>query len=234
MTTTLQPVRYGMIDAVSPTTAFLHNNELGIFYVGAAKGVCRRLVMVFDLYGTPASGDAITSATPLASALLHCVGNTAGFTEPAPAPVSIYRLTQLLYDDTAATWNNYKAATAWAAGGGDYDAASPAPMALTIPSALPTVDTDYSMDALAHINDARTNRAGILGLVFRLDDESNTGANRYTQLRTHELVLTRADVTPAPIERPHGATLGSGRPQLVQRPTPAARPAAPARAARGR
>lgn len=107
----------------------------------------KRSILEFDISGLPAG---IT----LVSAKLQLWYRFYSETNPDGKTVWAYKLTRTDWVELQATWNDYKAATPWTAGGGDYVTAAPAGGSTTFPAAI---NAWMSWDVLPIVQDAYDN-----------------------------------------------------------------------------
>jgi hypothetical protein len=113
----------------APTTNYGNNSalKLGAVLAGGAKDELHRIILNFDLSGL--------MSADVQSAILrrhYIAGGGPAF------GARLYRCTRPgTWTEMGVTWNTYDGATAWttAGGGGDYDVATPSPVAFTEPGA---------------------------------------------------------------------------------------------------
>jgi hypothetical protein len=218
------------IDAIAPSNTFPNIGDVGVYLVGGTKGILRRALATFDLFGAAAEGRALRPTDAIL--LAELLGDVQAVNGPT-FQVDTQRLTRADYVAAQATWNNYKTATPWTAAGGDV-AAPPAVASFTSPASLG--DQVIQANLAAFVTDALANRGGLVLLRWNATNENPGVTAIYT---THadpsytpalRLRVTYADVTPTGIDRPGPATLhgdGPGPPDHPASPAPPAR-AAPA------
>jgi FG-GAP-like repeat len=157
-------------------------------WVGTDERNTQRPLLRFTLGGAPAG-----------ATILACTLTVAADVVEAPLPGHVLRVTQPGWTEAGATWNRYDGVTAWAAPGGDVDAASGiafTPPAAPGPFAFP--------DLTALCGDAIAARGGELDLLIRQDAES-PGTPR------HQWSFVTSDDTANPAMRPAlVVSLGAG------------------------
>jgi hypothetical protein len=113
----------------------------------------RALVTLDVTWGVTIPNGAVISAATLA---FYRMGD-AGVESAVGRTYWAYKNTRNDWVEEEATWNNYKAATAWSTAGGDYVTTSPAGSSLTVPNTT----GDMVWDILAIVQDAQTNSINI-------------------------------------------------------------------------
>lgn len=144
------------------TSGALSTVQIG-FQMGKVTAALRT-ILEFDLTTAGIPSGAIVSA---ASLVLN-VSLAAAIAEP----VRVHRLTRTDWEELTSSWDNYKTATPWTTGGGDFNA-------LTFASAnLPTGTGDWTISAglAVLVQDAIDNRSGILRLMIKRFTEATTEA----------------------------------------------------------
>ena len=142
------------------------------FYFGGDKATLTREIVNFDV--SPLSGRTVTAAKLIVVLSLANVSATAIIsrcTRPAD------------WVESEVTWNDYKVATPWTDGGGDFDDSGP-PASVSY-ATHGSIDTEFEITGLIDFaTDALDNRSGIVSLILRLDDEdpgSTEGEVLYTK-----------------------------------------------------
>jgi hypothetical protein len=197
---------------------------VGVYITGGTKGILRRLLATFNLYGSAAEGRPLK---PTDNVLLaELLADAEGINGPT-FQIDTQRLTRADYVAAQATWNNYKTATAWTAAGGDV---APSPAVASFTSPAHTGDQVIQNNLAPFVTDALVSRNGLVLLRWNANNE-NPGVTTFCTLVAAagytpalRLRVTYADVAPAPIDRPAAATVPGATPASPDRP---ARPAAP-------
>lgn len=150
-------------DSNSPAPAI---SKFGVSYLGGDKAFLWRAILRWDL--SSVVGRSFSAAT-LSLHVTAALGN--------PIPARLSRCTRpAAWSQPAVTWNDFDTAQPWTAGGGDFDDVGP-PAALDL-ALQPTLGTHVLQPLLPFVDDALSNRAGILSLIIRLQD-SDPGVSQY-------------------------------------------------------
>lgn len=149
-----------MEGVTNPDTNYGASNGLGVgaIVVAGEKAFLYRAIGNFDV--SALSGEVINSAK------LECyVYSTAGGSFAA----SVYRCTRpATWTEGGVTWNKYDGINAWTAGGGDYDAGTPPPVAFAtrVPVGWMTIT-----GMKGFVDDALSLRSDVVSLILKADDE---------------------------------------------------------------
>jgi hypothetical protein len=192
--------------------------SLGTNYLGGAKVLLDRFLLDFDISGVASQRNFITAAQ-----LELTLGALTGTT----AAAWLQRIKRELspWTEPGATWNKHDGANTWTVDCGDGDTTTPPRIAFNLPSG------DLTITGLKdHVLDALDNRAGILALVARLDDESSnpgggahqwTGASRDTPNHAPTIRIAYSPPPPParrPASEPHSEQHRPTAPQRATRP----------------
>jgi len=193
------------MEATNPDLNSGSNALLGctLFFIGGDKIVFTRTILNFDLSGFPGDWDDVTAAKLTVDvAERFNTGKQVDFnrcTRPAD------------WVESEVTWNDYKSATAWTAAGGDFTVTDQ--VITTVPVATGVLDiTGF----LVLVQDAHDNRADILSLIQKFNDEADDDDSRFMNLRSSEattgtkptLVITFG------VESVPGVGIGSASPMV--------------------
>lgn len=156
------PVIDAWLDYLTPDTnngasAGMFN---GVLYLGAAKTALHHAIGNFDV--NHLRGRTINSAK-LQRTIYQVTGS-------GGVGAKLSRCTRpATWTEGGCTWNKYDGTNAWTAGGGDVDDVTPTVVSYTEPTGTGV----HEITGLAgHVTDALANRAGIVSLLTRLDNEA--------------------------------------------------------------
>jgi hypothetical protein len=214
------------LDEIAPTVTHANIGDVGVYLVGGSKGILRRALATFDVFGAPTSGRSLLASDTITLAEMLCYVTSA----VGPAfQVDTERLARADYVAAEATWNNYRASSPWTAGGGDV-AAPPAAASFTSPSG--TGDQVAQSNLAPFVVDAVANRGGLVVLRWKAQDE-NPGVTAIYSIAADpsytpplRLRVTYLSPEPSPIDRPEWSELHGA---AAAKPAPAARASPPAR-----
>ncbi len=161
------------IDRISPAVNGKDLFRLGALVVGSGKSVDRRVIHTFDLHA-PDDGLPLDVASQVSAAEL--LGNVTAVVGGAYNMLT-ERLTRADYDYLTATWNEYKAGSAWTTAGGDV-ASDPAPIFTVFPSS--TGDIVICATLAAMVGDALANRGGKLLLRWSISPPAPSQSEHVT------------------------------------------------------
>jgi hypothetical protein len=172
--TIFNPTIDSFMSGVSTTTNYGTLNLAGpsTVYAGGSKTELTRPILNFDI--TSIAGQTLVTAK-----LRLYVGDLYN-----PVGAKVYRCTRpATWTELGVTWNKYDGTNNWTTAGGDYDAATPTPVAFT--TGVSQFAWFEITGLLAFATDAIANRSNVVSLILRLDDEapdSNDGIG-YSQSR---------------------------------------------------
>jgi hypothetical protein len=195
------------------------------------------VIIGFDLGAAPSAGRAIAASDVVDAAALTIRATV--IVGPTGWGARAARRSRPDWDDVSATWNEYKAGSAWTTAGGDVTT-PPADVAF----ASPLVTGDFTITGLEeHVDDARVHRAGLLLLRLKPDVEADpngisayfSGGDLHTVIGPR-LTVTYTPSEPSPISRPRQSrpTTALAHPGPTATGARAAQPGTPARASRSR
>src|SRR3990167_2517918 len=168
-------------------------------FSGGSKQALARGIGNFDI--SSLSGLKINSAT----LVLNCFTNT---TEVALAWVT--RCTRpTTWTELGVTWNKYDGTNAWTTACGDVDnGSSTTPPRVSFYFPIFSSPFTVRVNILNHVLDALNNRSGIVSLIIRLDDESDSGNTRGSEWYKTDAVAPGWNIE---IDTGPGATSPLGR-----------------------
>ena len=207
---TFKAIRTVTIDRISPAVNASDLFRLGALVVGSGKSVDRRVIHAFNLHA-PDDGLPLDATSQISAAEL--LGNVTGVLGAAYSTLT-ERLTRADYDYLTATWNQYKAGTAWTMPGGDV-ASDPVPIFTPFPSSTGDIVVCSTLAAMA--TDALANRGGALLLRWSIfpsapaqSEHVTIKAAPATDSDITRLRVTYTSLVPAPEDRPARRALRSG------------------------
>jgi hypothetical protein len=141
--------------------------QLGVRYLGADKATLDRPIANFDVSG-------IDPANVVSARLEQYVTAPVGGAWGA----KVFRCTRpAQWTEAGVTWNKYDGTNNWTTEGGDYDTATPAPVAFTAPTTTGLFLLHGMKDMVV---DAIDNRAGVLSVILVKDDEDPGVSEAYS------------------------------------------------------
>lgn len=212
------------IDAIAPNATYTSIGDVGVFLIGGSKGILRRALATFDVFGAATSGRPLNSTDVVV--LAELLGEVTGINGPA-FQVDTERLTRANYNGIEATWNNYRAGTPWTAAGGDVDTV---PAAASFTSPATPGDQVVQANLAPFVIDAVANRGGLVVLRWRAHNENPGVTSIYTTFAAPSHVpalrlrVTYQSLAPTPIEHPRATSFRDGGIAGVAQPD---RPASP-------
>lgn len=145
--------------------------ELGPAFAGADKTKLARAIVNFNV--APIAGSGYTAA----ELRVYRSGSSGD-----PFAATIYRCTRpSTWTEGGVTWLKYNGSSSWTAGGGDYDASTPAPIAFTALNAGWNIITGMK----PFVDDAISSRGNLVSLILRANDE-NPGTTRWVATNSRE------------------------------------------------
>jgi hypothetical protein len=161
---------YNSMNFIAPANTNPSQFDCGLFFLAGSKQNLYRTIVGFDVFGPASAGRPLAPTDALISAeLLLDVDLIVGLSGRAS---TIDRITRPDWNYLECSWNNYRSAAAWSAGGGDVAAPS---LAFTSPVALGA----YTITGLLpFVTDAIASRNGRVLLRLKMDDEANNNINR--------------------------------------------------------
>lgn len=215
---------YNSMNFIVPNAVNPSQFDVGTFFLLGSKQNLYRTIAGFDVFGPASAGRPLTANDALTSAeLLLNIDLVIG---PTGLASTVDRISRADWNYLECSWNAYRTAAAWTAGGGDI--AAPA-VGFTSPTAL----GPYTISGLlAFVTDAIASRGGRVLMRLKLNTEPNDNISKVwaatdtpgDSLRPRLRVEYDAQ-EPANIDDPHARTMRGARPAPPQQSSPLPSPA---------
>lgn len=169
---TVTPTIDSYMNFISPDTNYGSDTQIkqGVFIAGANKQYLNRAIVNFDV-------SAISSQAVITQAKMQ---RNLSLVENTNQSVRIARCTRPTeWTQSGVTWNKYDGVNNWVTGGGEYDDVTPAAVSYVEAGQIGLHEI-FGLGGF--VEDALTNRAGIVSLIFRNEDEAPTETQRSTWL----------------------------------------------------
>lgn len=154
------PVPDSRMASNNPTTKYGAGTTMNVGFTTGFPDAINRSILNFPISAVP-DGVNLTAAT----LRLYC--SVAAASDEAS---KVRRITRSDWVEAEVTWDDYKAATAWTSGGGDYSTTDEADFS------LPTGTGDQDIDILSLVRDALYERSSELHIVVMRATESGASA----------------------------------------------------------